>query len=84
MKQLDLEDYEREELIHLVKEIIARLDKKKTQLHMTQTRLRMMRSRFKKTQAIVKYQGERITQLYEAKKNVDLYRAVPSSKTITP
>jgi hypothetical protein len=72
MKQLDLENYEREELIVLLKEVIEKLDKKKTQLHITQTRLRLIRNRFIRTKAIVKYQGERIIQLYESKRNVDL------------
>lgn len=68
MKQLDLENYERKELIVLLKEAIEKLDKKKTQLQMTQARLRLFRNRFIKTKAIVKYQGERIIQLYESKK----------------
>lgn len=67
MKQLDLEKYEKEELIVLLKEVIDKLDKKKTQLQITQERLRLIRNRFIKTKAIVKYQGERIIQLYDPK-----------------
>ena len=67
MKHLDLENYEREELIALLKVVIERLDKKKTQLQITQERLRLIRNRFIKTKAIVKYQGERIIQLYNQK-----------------
>lgn len=72
MKQFDLENYEKEELIALLKVVIERLDKKKTQLQITQERLRLIRNRFIKTKAIVKYQGERIIQLYESKRNVNL------------
>lgn len=68
MKQLDLEKYEKEELIVLLKEVIEKLDKKKTQLQITQERLRLIRNRFIKTKAIVKYQGERIIQLYDSNK----------------
>lgn len=68
MKQLDLENYEREELIALLREVIERLVKKKTQLQLTQERLRLIRNRFVKTKAIVKYQGERIIQLYDSKR----------------
>lgn len=59
--------YEKEELIVLLKEVIDKLDKKKTQLQITQERLRLIRNRFIKTKAIVKYQGERIIQLYDSK-----------------
>ena len=72
MKKLDLENYERKELIVLLKETIEKLEKQKTQLQTTQARLRFIRDRFIKTKAIVKYQGERITQLYESKGNVNL------------
>lgn len=70
MKKLDLENYQRKELIALLKETIEKLEKQKTQLQTTQARLRFIRERFIKTKAIVKYQGERITQLYESKTNV--------------
>jgi len=72
MKQLDLENYEKEELIVLLKDVIEKLDKKKTHLQITQQRLRRIRTRFIKTKAIVKYQGERIIQLYGSKRNVNL------------
>ena len=67
MKQLDLEKYEKKELIVLLKEVIEKLDKKKTKLLITQERLRLIRNRFIKMKAIVKYQGERIIQLYDSK-----------------
>lgn len=67
IKQLDLTNYEKEELIALLKVVIERLDKKKTQLHIAQERLRLIRNRYIKTKAIVKYQGERIVQLYDSK-----------------
>jgi len=67
MKKLNLENYERDDLIVLLKDITEKLDKKKTQLHITQERLRVIRNRFIKTKAIVKYQGERIIQLYDSK-----------------
>ena len=70
MKKLDLENYQRNELILLLKETIEKLEKQKTQLQTTQARLRFIRDRFIKTKAIVKYQGERIIQLYESKTNV--------------
>jgi len=72
MRKLDLENYERKELIVLLIETIEKLEKQKTQLHSTQARLRFIRNRFIKTKAIVKYQGERIIQLYESKRNVNV------------
>ena len=69
---MDLENYERKELIVLLIETIEKLEKQKTQLHSTQARLRFIRNRFIKTKAIVKYQGERIIQLYESKRNVNV------------
>jgi hypothetical protein len=72
MRKLDLENYGREQLIVLLKDTIEKLEKQKTQLHTAQARLRFIRERFIKTRAIVKYQGERITQLYESKGNVNL------------
>ena len=72
MRKLDLENYERKELLVLLKDTIEKLEKQKTQLHSTQARLRFIRNRFIKAKAIVKYQGERIIQLYESKRNVNL------------
>ena len=69
MKKLDLENYQKKELIVLLNETIEKLEKQKTQLQTTQARLRSIRDRFIKTKAIVKYQGERIIQLYESKTN---------------
>ncbi len=43
MKKLDLENYERKELIVLLKDTIEKLEKQKTQLHTTQARLRFIR-----------------------------------------
>jgi hypothetical protein len=68
MKQLDLENFERDDLIVLLKEVIERLDKKKSQLQITRERLRLIRNRFIKAKAIVKYQGERIIQLHESRR----------------
>ena len=68
MKQLNLENFERDDLIVLLKDVIERLDKKKTQLQITRERLRLIRNRFIKTKAIVKYQGERIIQLHETRR----------------
>ena len=59
MRKLDLENYEREELIVLLKDTIEKLEKQKTQLHTAQARLRFIRERFIKTKAIVEYQGEK-------------------------
>lgn len=73
MKKLNLENYQRKELILLLIETFEKLEKQKTQLQTTQARLRFIRDRFIKTKAIVKYQGERITQLYNSKGNVNLY-----------
>jgi len=72
MKKLNLENYQRKELILLLIETFEKLEKQKTQLQTTQARLRFIRERFMKTKAIVKYQGERITQLYDSKGNVNL------------
>ncbi|HET6540959.1 MAG TPA: hypothetical protein VFG46_10775 [Chryseolinea sp.] len=72
MKKLDLENYKKQELILLLIETFEKLEKQKTQLQTTQARLRFIRERFVKTKAIVKYQGERITQLYDSKGNVNL------------
>ena len=72
MKKLDLENYKKQELILLLIETFEKLEKQKTQLQTTQARLRFIRERFIKTKAIVKYQGERITQLYDSKGNVNL------------
>jgi hypothetical protein len=72
MKKLNFENYQRKELILLLMETFEKLEKQKTQLQTTQARLRFIRDRFIKTKAIVKYQGERITQLYDSKGNVNL------------
>ena len=72
MKKTDLENYQRQELIVLLKETIEKLEKQKSQLHTARARLRFIRDRFIKMKAIVKYQGERITQLYDSKGNVNL------------
>ena len=72
MKKLDLENYKKQELILLLIETFEKLEKQKTRLQTTQARLRFIRERFVKTKAIVKYQGERITQLYDSKGNVNL------------
>lgn len=68
MKQLNLENYERDDLIVVLKEVIEKLDKTKTQLNLTRERLRVMRNKFMKAKAIVKYQGERIIQLHESRR----------------
>jgi hypothetical protein len=68
MKQLDFETYERDDLIVLLKDVIEKLEKKRMQLNVTRDRLRLVRTRFIKTKAIVKYQSERIIQLHESRK----------------
>jgi hypothetical protein len=68
MKQLDFESYERDQLLVLLKDVIEKLEKKKMQLNITRDRLRLVRNRFIKTKAIVKYQSERIIQLHESRK----------------
>ncbi len=70
MKQFDFETYERDHLIDLLKDVIEKLERKKIQLNRTRDRLRLVRSRFIKTKAIVKYQGERIIQLHESRNGV--------------
>ena len=68
MKQLDFETYGRDDLIVLLKEVIEKLEKKRTQLNIAREWLRFVRNRFIKTKAIVKYQSERIIQLHETGK----------------
>jgi len=78
MKKPKLENYPKEDLIALLTEVIEKLDKKKMELRITRERLRMTRKRFVKLKATVKYQGERIVQLYDLKKNRE-----PLSETVT-
>jgi len=81
MKKLNLERCEKDELVALLEAITEKLDKKKSQLQMTQKKLRAIRNRFSKTQAIVKYQRERIIVLYGAKIAVNQLQERPASKT---
>lgn len=78
MKKPDLENYPKEDLIALLSEFIKKLDKEKMELRITRERLRMARKRFVKLKATVKYQDERIVQLYDLKKNRE-----PLSETVT-
>ena len=63
-KKLIPDYFEKEHLMFLLEETVEKLGKKKAELQLTRQKSRLLRVRLMKMKATIKYQRERIIQLY--------------------
>ena len=65
VKKLIPDHFEKGHLVFLLDETVEKLTKKKTELQLTRQKLSLLRVRLMKMKATIKYQRERIIQLYD-------------------
>ncbi len=65
MKKTRLLHYEKDALVELVEELLAKVKRKNAELHKAKTKLRTTRIRLNKMKDTVAYQRKRILELYQ-------------------
>ena len=63
-KRLISDQFDKEELVFLLEDTVENLDKKRADLRTARLKLGIMRNKVMKMNSIIKYQRERIVQLY--------------------